>query len=215
VNGKTGMRRLRIIASTPYLSTWMNNHPLKESPEAPLWIGIGTRNKNEIMTYSSINALLRKLGKRAGIKKRLNPHTFRHSRATYLANHLTEAQMNQLFGWVQGSDMPSTYVHLSGRDVDKALLKIYGLAKDEAEKEESPLKPKKCVRCDETNPVTSKFCNRCGMVLDVETAMFVEDERSVSDELLTAVLKKNPDLSRRIVEAALEMGLKEKLREMV
>jgi hypothetical protein len=35
--------------------------------------------------------------------------------------------MSYIFGWVQGSDMPSTYIHLSGREVDNALFKLYGL----------------------------------------------------------------------------------------
>lgn len=44
-----------------------------------------------------------------------------------MANYLTEAQMNDYFGWVQGSGMPSVYVHLSGRDVDDAILKANGI----------------------------------------------------------------------------------------
>ena len=36
----------------------------------------------------------------------------------------TEAQMKEHFGWVPGSYMPSTYVHLSGKDVDGAILKV-------------------------------------------------------------------------------------------
>ena len=36
--------------------------------------------------------------------------------------------MKEHFGWVQGSEMAATYVHLSGRDVDNALLKLQGLA---------------------------------------------------------------------------------------
>ncbi len=35
--------------------------------------------------------------------------------------------MNLYFGRVQGSDMPSVYVHLSGRDVDDAILKANGI----------------------------------------------------------------------------------------
>ena len=48
-----------------------------------------------------------------------------------MANYLTEAQMNLYFGWIQGSDMPSVYVHLSGRDVDDAVLKANGITAKE------------------------------------------------------------------------------------
>jgi len=61
--------------------------------------------------------------------KKVHPHKLRHSRATFLASKLTEAQMNQIFGWKQGSDMPSIYVHLSGRDMDDAILGVYGFSR--------------------------------------------------------------------------------------
>jgi integrase/recombinase XerD len=44
-----------------------------------------------------------------------------------MANYLTEAQMNVYFGWTQGSDMPGVYVHLSGRDIDDAVLNANGI----------------------------------------------------------------------------------------
>lgn len=161
VDGKTGFRRVRIIASVPFLMEWLNKHPKKEEPESPLWI---TRNYTQI-NYAAIRKRLKVIAKKAGIKKRMNPHNFRHSRATYLANHLTEAQMKEFFGWVQASDMAAIYVHLSGRDVDGALLKVYGL-EDKEEKEETQLNPKTCPRCQEINQFSNKFCNKCGMILD-------------------------------------------------
>jgi len=187
VSGKTGMRRIRIIASTPYLASWMGLHPFKDDPNAPLWVGIGTTNKDKPLNYPSIRKMLKVLAKKAKIKKDVNPHAFRHSRATYLANRLTEAQMNQIFGWIQGSDMPSTYVHLSGRDTDDALLKIYGLKKESEEREESPLKPKKCPRCD--NLTVGKFCNRCGAVLDISTAIELESRMEKPQKKLEALLE--------------------------
>jgi site-specific recombinase XerD/ribosomal protein L40E len=188
VNGKTGARRVRIVSSVPYLTKWINEHPLKEDPEAPLWID---RRRNEQIAYPGVQRVLRILKKRSGIKKNINPHLFRHSRATYLANHLTEAQMCEFFGWVQGSDMPSVYVHLSGRDVDNAILRTYGI-KNENEKEESKLKPKKCKRCDEVNPSTNKFCRKCGMTLDEKIIVEIterEMERKRADEILDQLIK--------------------------
>ncbi|MCI0564101.1 MAG: hypothetical protein MN733_36965 [Nitrososphaera sp.] len=112
--------------------------------------------------------ILQRLARVAGIKKRVNPHVFRHSRATYLANHLTEAQMKEYFGWIQASDMAAVYVHLSGRDVDNAVLKVYGITKEQ-ETEKSILTPKTCDRCQLRNPSDNKFCSRCGITLDTET----------------------------------------------
>jgi len=206
VDGKTGMRRIRVVSSVPYLATWIANHPLKNDPDAPLWVSIGTRNKNGAVKYRNIRKLIRELAKRGGIKKRVNPHIFRHSRATHLANHLTEAQMNQYFGWVQGSDMPSTYVHLSGRDVDGAILSLYGLKKDKKEDKEE-FAPIKCPRCEVMNSPSGKFCIKCGMPLDIKTAIEIENERKKMDDIMSALMK-DPEIQRLMAKKIMEMGLK-------
>ena len=85
-----------------------------------------------------------------------------------MANSLTEVQMSEFFGWVRGSDMPSVCVHLSGRDVDNALLKTYGIADSRKETEESALKARNCPRCDIHSAPTNKSNSRCGMLLSKE-----------------------------------------------
>ena len=78
--------------------------------------------------------------------------------------------------------MPSTYVHLSLRDIDGAILKLHGLKEDKEEKKEN-LTPKKCFRCEKMNPATGKFCLRCGAPLDLETVMKVDEKRKEIDQL--------------------------------
>jgi hypothetical protein len=114
-----------------------------KDPESWLWITKYNRKSRErysLMDGQSIRKLLEKISRKAGISKRVYPHLLRHSRATHLASFLTEAQMKEFFGWTQSSKMAATYVHLSGRDVDNALLKIYGLKIEEARPEEAILK---------------------------------------------------------------------------
>ena len=209
VQGKTGMRRVRIFSSVPYLATWMSNHHLKNDPDAPLWVSIGTRNRDKVVKYSNIRLLIVDLAKKAGIKKRVHPHLFRHSRATSLAKYFTDAQMNQYFGWVQGSGMPSTYVHLSGKDVDGTLLKLHGFREDVEDKGDT-YSPVKCFRCEKMNPPAGKICIRCGAPLDVPTAIAVENKRKKMDELMSALMK---DSEVRILMARKirEMGLKTQL----
>jgi len=187
VDGKTGFRRVRAVSSSPYLLEWINKHLLKDDSKAFLWLS----NRLKPFGYSGISEMLYRIARRAGIKKKVNPHNFRHSRATYLANFLTEAQMKEYFGWVQGSDMASIYVHLSGRDVDNALLKVYGIDKPE-EKQESIMKPKECLRCHRVNQATNKFCSRCGMPLDEETKAEVIRktlERKEADDIMDRLLE--------------------------
>jgi len=39
VAGKTGMRRVRVIASAPLLTQWLENHPRKGTPPLPCGSG--------------------------------------------------------------------------------------------------------------------------------------------------------------------------------
>jgi len=190
VNGKTGSRRVRLIAAVPYITRWINKHPKKEDPNEYVWL---TRDyRNVLLGYGRVKEMLRGLAKKAGIKKKVNPHNFRHSRATYLANHLTEAQLKEMFGWTQGSDMASIYIHLSGRDVDNAILKVYNIDNHEDDGVESKLKPKDCSRCNEINPATNRFCSKCGMVLDNETMIRIVErdmKRKEADEILDELMQ--------------------------
>lgn len=209
VKGKTGMRRLRIISSSPRLASWLEVHPNGDDPEAHLWVGIGTRNKNKLLSHNSISHLLSRLAKSAEIKKRVHPHLFRHSRATHLSRHLTEAQMNQIFGWVQGSDMPSTYIHMSGRDTDDALLKLHGL-KRESDEDEEKFKSSSCPRCETINPPGAKLCNRCGMAQDMEAAMEIDDKRKRQDDVMSRLLE-DDEVKSLLVRKIREHGLSGKL----
>ncbi len=197
VSGKTGDRRVRIMASAPKLAAWLENHPLKSDPDAPLWVNFSTNNHHGSLGYSATKEMLTDTAKRAGIKKRIYPHLFRHSRATFLARHLTESQLKQHFGWVQASDMASTYVHLSGRDVDSALFKLQGINVESREKE-AVLKVMSCPKCSQSNSPTSKFCMRCGSPLDVETAMKIDEMRGNADRLMS-ILIDHPDVLNLIM----------------
>jgi integrase/ribosomal protein L40E len=213
VNGKTGSRRVLIISSAPALANWLNIHPFRDNPESHVWLGQSNCNKNSVLNYGAVLALLKELSDRAGVKKRVYPHLFRHSRATHLANFLTEAQMKQYFGWVQGSDMAAIYVHLSGRDVDKSLLKLNGIAVED-EKREQQLKAQTCQRCKEKNSPASKFCSRCGSSLDVKTAIELDEKRKAGDEVVT-MLVKDPEVQEIIVRKILEEpSFKEKMNQL-
>ena len=87
---------------------------------------------------------------------------------------MTEAQLCEWFGWVQGSDVPSKYVHLSGRDIDNAYDQLHGLY--EPDEEEQTPDVVECPRCQELNEPNAAFCMRCGFALDQETAAELEDK---------------------------------------
>lgn len=206
VNGKTGMRRVRLIFSTPKLNQWVENHPLKDDPNAPLWVTLGTNSRFKQLTYQTVRCLLKRVVKKAGIKKRVYPHLFRHSRATHLANYLTEAQMKQYFGWVQGSDMASVYVHLSGRDLDNALLRLNGI-KVKDERKDEQIKPLVCPRCKANNSPDAKFCSYCGLCLDPKTALQVDELRTKLDKLMNELVR-NPEVLEALVKGIEKLNQK-------
>jgi integrase/recombinase XerD len=215
VKGKTGMRRVLLLSSVGYLTRWINSHPYRNDPESPLWLDIrkpDKSGKNKLMAYSNCVILLKRLAKRAKVNKRIYPHVFRHSRATFLANFMTEAQMKEMFGWKQGSDMPSVYVHLSGRDVDNALLKLAGIEVGE-EKPGSSLKPKKCPRCSFINTPSAKICERCSLALDLQTAFKMEEDNKELNSLLLEAMD-DPEIKRRMIRRLVEKGLGDKLLKL-
>lgn len=187
VHGKTGGRRIRVISAEPYLVDWLNKHPDKTNPDAFLWI----QNKStNMLEYPAFCKVLRVAAKKANVRKKVNPHNFRHSRATYLAARFTEQQLKVFFGWTRASDMAAVYVHLSGKDVDDALLTTYGLK--EEKKEITELKPLACPRCNVANEATNKFCKICGSVLDLslrDSMTAVQIERTEVDKLMDLLIK--------------------------
>ena len=203
VNGKTGMRRVRVIFSVPYLASWLDIHPQKDTPNADLWIMIRGRESGQQLQYAAFRKLIKTVAVKAGIKKRVYNHLFRHSRSTELAQHLTESQLEGHLGWVPGSEMPRIYVHLSGKQIDDAMLNMYGIKKEE-DSTIPKLKTKICFRCEQVNGPTSKFCSRCGAVLDRESCQQLKDDETDLLEVVRLVMQneKARELLRQIIEGS-------------
>jgi hypothetical protein len=111
--------------------------------------------------------------------------------------------MKEHFGWVQASKMAGIYVHLSGRDVDNALLKIHGLVETEEDEEQS-LKIIKCPRCKEHNPPTNKFCSKCWLALDTRTAMKLDEEIMGIGQLIKELIQDDPELQAKLKSKMIE-----------
>jgi integrase/ribosomal protein L40E len=191
VNGKTGSRRIRIVSSVPDLSTWLDMHPNKDNRESPLWICIGSTNHGKELGYRATTKMLSEVAEDVGVEKAVNPHAFRHARATHLASELKEAQMKEYFGWTQASKMASTYVHLSGRDIDNAILKMHGIKQEEDEEKNGEIKVKECRFCHERNSFDSKYCRSCGKSLDMKAVNeFKQLDKSLSGMISPIMVEK-------------------------
>jgi hypothetical protein len=99
--------------------------------------------------------------------------------------------------------MPSTYVHLSGRDVDGAILKAHGITVDQESNSKAAITLIKCPRCAKDVTSEDQFCPACGMVLDAKAAFQLEEERAKADSLIDLLMKDDEVrslLSRKITE---------------
>ena len=204
LRGKTGERRIRLIESAADLQAWLLVHPRRHEVEAPLFMLV--RKRGARLTRKALTWFVEKYALKAGIQKHIGPHLFRHSRATHLANVLTEAQMREYFGWTKRSDMPSIYVHLSGRDVDGTLLRHYGIEVAEDDRAAMLKAPKACWRCRQHNEPGAEYCMLCGALLDRSRAELEVKTRELGDRLVAEVVE---ELIRRLPEQV-ELILRER-----
>jgi hypothetical protein len=108
------------------------------------------------------------LASRAGIKKPTNPHSFRHSRLSFLGDYLTDSQLGDFAGWQPGSKMSRVYVR--PKMTKSAILGIYGV---KVEEKKVLLDENICKICNNVNAPESKYCRHCGIVIDEKTALSI------------------------------------------
>ncbi len=197
IRGKTGARKVPILYSVPYLSAYIQLRQDAKHDDA-LFIAEGNwRYKMTPITAAGASKMLKETAARAGIKKHVHPHLLRHSRATNLACRLTEPQMRQFFGWTGGSDMPNTYVHLSGRDLDNSFMIANG--KKPSEQIIVQQTEKVCLRCRKVNPATNSYCSVCGSVLDAGRLVKEDEDKKIVQKTMLEMLK-DPKLKEELLK---------------
>lgn len=183
VDGKTGVRQVRLIRCVSDLSDWLNVHPTPSDPEAPLFTRLHPQGSTDPLLQSGVRRVLDKISEKAGIDKPTNPHAFRKARATELSQDLTPSEMSVYFGWVQGSAMPRVYIHLADDDVDNKLLQQAGLLKED-DVGPDPLASQTCPRCGTENSPADSYCSKCSLPLDEdERQRLIEEDEKLREKL--------------------------------
>lgn len=141
----------------------MNNHPLRDNPNAPLFV----KENGEGYRSHGFHARVRRLTWQI-LRKRVSPKIFRHTKATEDSRYFTDREMMKLFGWKRPETV-GVYSHLSMRDVEEKDLVLHGL-----KPREEILKPLtqvvRCSTCKQENAPVALYCVKCGSVLRRETA---------------------------------------------
>jgi len=199
LDGKTGMRRVRAFTCRPDLLEYLNNHPFKNNANEYFFLSSEGHGGNfHRLTGSGVRQLVATLSQRV-LKRRIHPHTLRHTRATELSKSMTDRELKIFGGWKRTS-MLEVYSHLSGRDVDEKLLALHGIkVKDSTQ--DSVLSVRICRNgdCRAENSPMAVYCQKCGEPLVVDAT-----EAILRDPKFIESLTKN----REFIEA-LKSALKE------
>jgi integrase len=187
---KTRVRTIGLVNSVPSIRDWLRVHPFRADSAAPLFIGYLDEYHNvgkrpEYMTPAAVRRILWEANKTAKIDKRINPHFFRKSRASALANLMNEQEVKAVLGWVQDSRM---FRHYSFVNEDKANEK-YFLSQGVDMRGKTPQaleeqRPIICGNCGYTNPCGELQCLNCHNAFGKTKSPKTQE----TDEIITEVL---------------------------
>lgn len=170
-----GFRKMLLPDSTPFIRDWLIFYNKNDNRLFP----IRQRNAHE---------MLGRIGKKAGVRKPVNPHAFRHAAATRLVREKTqESIIRKRMGWSSDSKMISTYIHLNENDVVEDQLKRMGKIK---EKEELPQ--------DMTKPVGDSLIDK--ITLKLNESRESNEQLTTEIEELKAAQKKNEEQTAMILK---------------
>jgi integrase/recombinase XerD len=178
--------------AVPALFAWLNAHPRRDDPNAPLWANLGGSRIGKVATYRAMYKALESAATRAKIGKPVTAYALRRSRLTMLAKDpaISTSILEKVAGWVPGSNVARHYVHLSGKDVINALNARYGVKSPKpGEPLEPPRTPRRCGRCKTVNPPGASYCTTCGGPLSLPAVRQIEEAR-VAEEKLAELLRR-------------------------
>jgi integrase len=171
LTGKTGTRRRRVYTAVPDLRTYINDHPGRGDANAKLF-----PFHSDMTFYHHIIRTTKQI-----LGHQINPHRWRHTRATEDAKYFTDQEMMILDGWKR-ADVIRVYAHLSMRDVENKDLTLHGL-----KHREEVLRPlteiRVCQKCKHENAPIAVYCQKCGDILGGEQLQEVESLREEVKQL--------------------------------
>jgi integrase/recombinase XerD len=147
VNGKTGTRHIPLIQSIPYIKEWLSNHPSRNNPNSPLFVGLGRRSLCRRLGIMVLYLVYKYYKERffpelleeptisiedkekikSLLAKPFNPYIRRHSALTEKSTKLKSSTLNQHAGWSHNSNMSQKYIHSFGNESSESLLEAYGI----------------------------------------------------------------------------------------
>ena len=180
VDEKTGKPRyVRLLSASPYIAKWKDDYPFDPSGDNLVFIS----HQKQPIAYNALYRQIRRIAERAGIKTKVHPHIFRHTRITNLMEKkIPESIIKKMMWGSLTSDMLATYGHLVSTSTDDALLESAGIKRTERI-EDNALAPRQCPACHLINGPTSRFCSQCGASLTEDAKASKETVNASLDTL--------------------------------
>lgn len=227
VSGKTGSRIIPLINSIPLVKDWLEEHPQRGNPDAPLFVSI-RKGAGKALTPGSLGHLYTWMYKREFfprllemvavpnedkqhlvelLKKPWNLYIFRHSALTEKSTILKEHVLRQHAGWSRSSKMHLRYLHYFGNESTDSLLEAYGVVKKENHFTDT-MKSRICPDCKEPNRHDALFCKKCHLTLTHEAyqSAVANEKKMVEDEVKKQVAEALAAFKKEIVEQGLHQS---------
>lgn len=205
-------RKNRLTWSRPALKDWLENHPRRDEPEAPLFVKLQNRQDEDDyrkLKYDAARHMLEKLKGRADVEN-VTLHKFRHYSTTKdrQKKHMKDSFVVKDKGW-DDPKMLERYDHLTDDDVDKAHIRqmvedgqldkevLEELEENGNGKGEQELELIRCPNCNLPNSPERDHCDQCNQPFNGEG------------------IEKQERLKNLVQEAIEDKGLMEKLEAEV
>lgn len=147
---------------------------------------------------SQIGHKLKEIAEKAGIKKPISPHKFRHAQATDMVKRgYNEAVIRKKHGWTAESNMIARYQHIDDNDVINATLEKSGKYHPSA-KQLSEIKEAEELNIVDQGMILSKLINENDEIKD----KFEEYDRRTED--YNQRLNEKMDVNLRLIQYCLE-----------
>jgi integrase/recombinase XerD len=217
-------RHIPLIQSIPYVKDWLSNHPSRNNPNSPLFIGLGRSSMGKQLSVNGLYAIYKyykekffpelledttipnedKEKIKSLLTKPFNPYIRRHSALTEKSTKLKSSTLNQHAGWSPNSDMAQKYIHYFGNESSESLLEAYGIVT----KNNIPidtLNPKICPNCNEGNTQDSKFCNKCKMIMSYEGYQEALGSQKQKEDEITE-LRRRQERFELLIQSLIDSG---------
>jgi integrase/recombinase XerD len=170
----TGTGSMLLTCSFPYVRDWLNEHPFRNEPGAPV--------KPEAMwtMMKQLRSRIIRLLENNGIKdeqeklklefllktKSWNPYCIRHSSITCDSDFLPEYTLKKKVRWSMNSKQGARYIkRRMGNDLKNQILLRDGIITEESVTTQRKPSVLACPRCNLVNALENKYCSSCSYPL--------------------------------------------------